>query len=100
MTLKADFVALQNAADRIGRAATFMNTEMETLRTTVSSVFDTGGEGTAWSGDAQREYSARQREWDDAARQLNGILADLGAAVQRAKEDLEATENNNRLKFI
>jgi 6 kDa early secretory antigenic target len=99
MTLRADFPVLQDAADRINQASSFMNTELANLRTTVSSVFDTGGEGTSWSGEAQMAYSTRQAEWDDAAGQLNLILTQLKNAVQAAKDDLQATEHRIRGTF-
>ena len=41
----------------------------------------------SWTGNASEQYNAHQAKWDQAAADLQQVLAAIGTAVQRAAED-------------
>ena len=48
-----------------------------------------------WTGSAAELYQAKQKQWDEAAAELNAILAQISRAVGAAGEDFRAAENSN-----
>jgi len=48
-----------------------------------------------WDGQAQEAYWRYQREWDAAAKDMQNVVAQLGAAIGEANANYQAAERAN-----
>ena len=48
-----------------------------------------------WTGDAREAYTDAKRQWEQAIRELNGVLDNLGVAVKNIHENYSSTERSN-----
>jgi WXG100 family type VII secretion target len=53
-----------------------------------------------WDGDARQAYWDAKAQWEKAIRELNGVLSDLGAAVENIKTNYTDTEKSNANIFL
>ena len=51
---------------------------------------------SSWTGAAAQDYQAKQAQWDSAARDLNTVLAQIGAALGTAHDNYNQAETANR----
>ena len=50
---------------------------------------------STWTGAAAENYQAKQKQWDDAAAELNTILAQIGTALGHAGPEFTSAESSN-----
>ena len=82
-----NYAALENANSAIQTTARSIEEKLDTLRTRLQRM--------EWDGQDQAAYQQHQSEWDQAVRDLNGILQQIGTAVGTARENYMSTEANN-----
>ena len=83
------FGAMQSASDQINTAINTMNNELSELEARIAPMVAT------WEGNAQQAYYARQKEWDQASRELEQALNQIKAAVIQSTGDMQGRERAN-----
>jgi ESAT-6 family protein len=83
------FSALQQGQADVASTSSNLNTELADLKAYLAPMVAT------WSGAAAQNYNAKQQQWDQAAAELNEILATIGRALGTAGEDFQSAENSN-----
>ena len=74
------------------------HTQMQTIAKNIDEKLDTLRQGLqrmVWDGNDQQSYQLHQQQWDNAIRDINQILNDIGIAVGMAKENYLTTEMSN-----
>ncbi|PZS34037.1 MAG: WXG100 family type VII secretion target [Pseudonocardiales bacterium] len=92
--IQVSWPALEAASIDIANTSVSLNQKLGDLKQFIAPMV------AEWSGDAQVHYAAKQREWDTAAADLNTILAQIGKAVELAKQDFMDGERNNAQIWI
>jgi WXG100 family type VII secretion target len=82
-----NYAALENANAQIQSTARSLDEKLDALRTRLQQM--------QWQGEDQTTYQAHQAQWDNAVRDLNAILNQIGAAVGTARENYMSTEASN-----
>jgi WXG100 family type VII secretion target len=82
-----NYAALESANSQIQSIARSLDEKLDTLRTRLQQI--------QWEGADQEAYQAHQRQWDNALRDINGILNQIGSAVGTARENYMSTEASN-----
>jgi len=82
-----NYAALENANSQIQATARSIEEKLDTLRSRLQKM--------DWQGQDQDAYQQHQNEWDQAVRDLNGILQQIGSAVGTARGNYMTTEANN-----
>ncbi|MGH3450019.1 MAG: WXG100 family type VII secretion target [Haloechinothrix sp.] len=78
MSISVNYGALQVAADDIKGTTTQVNGILDQLKSDIAPLVNT------WEGEAQTAYLAKQAQWDQAAEDINKVLASIGTAVNDA----------------
>jgi ESAT-6 family protein len=91
--IKVTFSGLQAAAGSISSNASKVQGSLDDLKQYLQPLVAT------WSGSASEEYNAHQAKWDQAAADLQQVLAAIGTAVQRAAEDYADGERANAARW-
>ncbi|MDX8052135.1 WXG100 family type VII secretion target [Lentzea sp. BCCO 10_0798] len=87
--LQVTFAEIQQAASTISSSATQVDGQLDELRSEVVKTM------SGYSGDAAAAYQAAQQKWDEAAADLQKVLAAIGVAVGQAGEAYESAEKKN-----
>jgi 6 kDa early secretory antigenic target len=87
--LKVTFAEIQNASSTINSSATQVQSQLDDLRQEVTKTL------ANYQGDARAAYEEAQRKWDQAAADLQAVLAAIGTAVGQAGQAYEAAEKQN-----
>ena len=85
--IKVDYAVLESS-----------HTQMQTIAKNIDEKLDTLRQGLqrmVWDGNDQQSYQLHQQQWDNAIRDINQILNDIGVAVGMAKENYLTTEMSN-----
>jgi len=85
--IKVDYAVLESS-----------HTQMQTIAKNIDEKLDTLRQGLqrmVWDGNDQQSYQLHQQQWDNAIRDINQILNDIGIAVGMAKENYLTTEMSN-----
>lgn len=82
-----NYAALESANNQIQSTARSLDEKLDTLRARLQKI--------QWDGADQAAYQQHQQQWDNALRDINGILAQIGAAVGVARENYMNTEQSN-----
>jgi 6 kDa early secretory antigenic target len=64
-----------------------IDTKLDTLRAMLQQL--------EWEGTDREAYNTYQAQWDQAVRDINAVLNQIGGAVGIAKENYVTTEANN-----
>jgi early secretory antigenic target protein ESAT-6 len=91
--IKVTFGGLEAAAGNISTQAGKVQNSLDDLKQFLQPLVST------WTGTASEEYNAHQLKWDQAAADLQQVLAAIGTAVQRAAEDYRDGERNNAARW-
>lgn len=92
-TIKVTFGGLQSAAGSISSSASKIQGSLDDLKQYLAPLV------AGWTGNASEQYNAHQRTWDQAAADIQQVLAAIGTAVQRAAEDYADGERQNASRF-
>ncbi len=87
MSIKVDYVVMENA-----------NTQMQQISRTIDEKLDTLRSGLArihWEGADREAYRQHQDAWDRAILDINKILNEIGVAVGLARSNYLSTEMGN-----
>src|SRR5262245_10899511 len=87
------FAALHKAADDIGTSVRTMNSQLDGLKSSIAPMV------SAWGGQAQAAYLARQQEWEKAAQDITNLLTQVQGAVTKSADIMAAREKANAAKF-
>jgi early secretory antigenic target protein ESAT-6 len=90
MVLKVTFAEIQNASSSINSSASSVQGQLDDLRSEVTKTL------AGYDGDARVAYEAAQKKWDEAAADLQAVLAAIGTAVGQAGQAYEAAEKQNQ----
>ena len=83
------FSAIQQAQADCASTAANLNGQLSDLKAYLAPMVST------WTGAAAENYNAKQRQWDQAAADLNEILGQISRALGAAGDDFQAAENSN-----
>jgi len=87
--IKVTFGGLEAAAGNISSQANKVQGSLDDLKQYLQPLV------AGWTGNASDQYQAHQAKWDQAAADLQQVLAAIGTAVQRAAEDYRDGERAN-----
>ncbi len=87
MTIKVDYAALESAHGQMRVIASTIDDELDKLRSNLQRI--------VWEGADRQAYQQHQQQWDNALRDINQILNDIGVAVGIARENYLTTEVSN-----
>jgi WXG100 family type VII secretion target len=82
-----NYAALESANAQIQSTARSLDEKLDTLRTRLQQM--------QWDGEDYNTYQAHQAQWDNALRDLNAVLNQIGSAVGTARENYMSTEASN-----
>ncbi|WP_394615359.1 WXG100 family type VII secretion target [Lentzea sp. JNUCC 0626] len=93
MSLKVTFAEIAQASSTINSSATQIDGQLSDLKADVTKTL------SGYQGQAREQYEAAQRKWDDAAADLQKVLAAIGTAVGQAGEAYEMAEKQNASRW-
>ncbi|MDO5077056.1 WXG100 family type VII secretion target [Corynebacterium sp.] len=79
-TIKYSFGEIQNAAADIQTTSASIDTILNDLKRQLEPMVET------WEGESALAYQAAQAQWDNAAAELNSILATIASAVSEGND--------------
>ena len=88
------FGEISNAQSSVATTSRNMNQELDDLKSFLAPLVAT------WTGQAAEDYQVKQREWDDAAAQLNQVLGQVGVALGTANDNYQQAERSNAAKWV
>ena len=91
--IKVTFGQLQATQEHTQQTVASMNSQLQDLKSFLAPLVST------WSGSAAENYNAKQAQWDNAARDLNEVLAAIGRALGSVNEGYQSTESQNASRF-
>jgi early secretory antigenic target protein ESAT-6 len=91
--ITVDFEGLDNLATDIGNQASTLESTLEALKGRLA------GPIAQWDGGASAAYQDVQRRWDEAAADLQQVLASIGSAVRAAGDAFHAGEQQNTARW-
>jgi 6 kDa early secretory antigenic target len=91
--VKVNFGALGEAQGNISSTYQKVAAELDDLRQFVARLT------AAWDGAARDAYHVQQNKLDQAAAELNQVLAQIGTAVGTANDSYQAAERSNASRF-
>jgi early secretory antigenic target protein ESAT-6 len=91
--VKVTFGELAAAEGNITSTSQKITSELDQLKTFVQRLVG------QWDGTAREAYFAQQNKLDQAAADLNQVLASVGIAVRQANESYQAAERANTGRF-
>lgn len=92
-TIKVAFGELAGAQQNVAATSQRITAQLEDLRRYLAPMVAT------WTGAAAEEYQARQRQWDTAAADLNGVLGRIGVALGQANDGYQQVEAANARRW-
>ncbi|MEV6525454.1 WXG100 family type VII secretion target [Longispora sp. NPDC051575] len=87
MSIQVSYEVLEHATGEIKKLSGQIDEKLDTLRQ--------GLQRLQWDGNDREAYNQHQKKWDDAVKDLNSVLAQIGAAVGMAKQNYMDTEMQN-----
>jgi early secretory antigenic target protein ESAT-6 len=91
--IKVTFGQLEATREQVSGTVTSVNGLLGDLHSYLQPMV------TTWQGQAAENYQAKQRQWDQAANDLNEVLAAIGRALGSANEGFQSTESQNAARF-
>ncbi|MGY0236405.1 WXG100 family type VII secretion target [Longispora urticae] len=87
MSIKVSYEVLEHATGEIKKLSGQIDEKLDTLRQGLQRI--------QWDGNDREAYNQHQKKWDDSVKDLNAVLAQIGAAVGMAKQNYMDTEMQN-----
>ena len=91
--IKVTFGALEAARADVAGTAARISGQLDDLRRFLAPLV------AGWEGQAATEYQAKQRQWDAAAADLAGVLAQIGVALGVANDSYRRVEQVNAARW-
>ena len=89
-----DFGALDELGSSIDTRVSTIHNLVEDLRSQVNNL------SSQYSGAASEGFQQTRNNWNNAANDLNAVLAKISIAVKKTREDAHATERTTRVRAI
>lgn len=89
--IKVSPAELEAFAQKLRTSSTELDGILEGLRAKLDAM--------QWSGGDKEAYEVQRTQWNNAARDINLLLNDIGRAVSMAKQDYASTEGVNARMF-
>lgn len=93
MSINVNYGALSTASADIKSTTDQVNGILDQLKSDLAPLVNT------WEGEAQEAYRGKQAQWDQAADDINKVLASIGTAVNDALSRYQEGEKGNRDLF-
>jgi early secretory antigenic target protein ESAT-6 len=87
MPIKADYARMESNRQQMQTISAQIDEKLDTLRSRLQQM--------QWQGGDQQAYEAHQRKWDEAVRDINRLLNDIGQGVGVARQNYMDTEASN-----
>lgn len=87
MQIKYDFAQIVNASEDMRSSSAHINGQLAELKQIIAPMVQT------WEGSAAAAYQAHQAKWDQAAEDLNAILAQIAATVEEGNTSMLSVNN-------
>lgn len=87
--IQVSFSAIQGGGSSCRSTASSIRSQLDDLRAEVQRL--AGG----WEGQASTEYQSKQKQWDEAAADLQQVLERIAKALDEAANQYKATEQAN-----
>lgn len=87
--IKVNFGGLSAGAESISASAKQIDSQLDHLKARLQPLV------AKWTGTAATDYQAFQKQWDDAALDLQKVLASIGSALSVANQDYMDGERQN-----
>jgi len=91
--ITVDFQQLEGLAGDISSQASTLDSTLEDLKSRIAPVV------AQWEGSASGAYAAAQSNWDNAAADLQQVLAQIATAVRAAGEAFQHGEQQNTSRW-
>jgi early secretory antigenic target protein ESAT-6 len=91
--ITVDFGGMEALAGDISAQASTLESTLEDLKGRIKPVI------AQWDGAASGAYAASQAKWDQAAADLQQVLAQIGTAVRAAGEAFQQGERQNTSRW-
>ena len=91
--IKVSFGALEAARADVSGTAARISGQLSDLQRFLAPLV------AGWEGQAATEYQARQRQWDTAAADLAGVLAQIAVALGVANDSYRQVEQVNAARW-
>lgn len=89
MEMKYNFASLDGLAGTIDKRVGDINGLVEDLRSQITNLTST------YAGQANDGFQMTRNKWNQAATDLNGVLARVATAVKTTRDEAHATEMKN-----
>ena len=83
------FGAVQQAAGDARTTSAALNQQLADLQSYLAPLV------ALWEGQAAADYNAKQKQWHEAQNALNGLLAQIGTALEVSHGNYTEAENKN-----
>ena len=83
------FGAVAQASSDARTTSTALNQQLADLKSYLAPLV------ASWEGQAATDYNAKQKQWDEAQAALNGLLAQIGTALDTSHSNYTQAENTN-----
>ena len=91
--IKVTFAQVQATQEHTQQTVASINNSLQDLKSYLAPMVYT------WEGQAATNYNAKQAQCDQAANDLNEVLAAIGRALGSANEGFQTTESQNASRF-
>jgi 6 kDa early secretory antigenic target len=87
MPIKVDYARMESAREQMQAISAQIDEKLDTLRSRLQQI--------NWEGGDREAYQAHQTQWDNAVRDINQLLNEIGGGVGIARQNYVDTENSN-----
>jgi WXG100 family type VII secretion target len=87
VSIKVDYAVLESSNQQMQAISRTIDENLDTLRAMLTKL--------EWEGEDRAAYQRHQAQWDNAVRDINRILNEIGGAVGLARENYVSTEMSN-----
>lgn len=91
--IKYDHGAIDTASAEIATSSRAMNGQLDDLKAALRDI------ESRWEGSGSAAYLAQKAKWDQAAADLNMVLAQISQAVSRGNEDMQVKDGQVSKSF-
>ncbi|WP_020668388.1 WXG100 family type VII secretion target [Amycolatopsis nigrescens] len=88
MTIKVDYATINAAAEDCKSTGGELEALFGDLKKQLNPLVET------WTGSAQTEYQALQKQWDDSFTELKQLLAQIATALPQIADGYQSTESS------
>ena len=91
--IKVSFGELAAAQQNVAGTSQRISAQLDDLRRFLAPL------AAGWQGEAATDYRVKQQQWDTAAADLAGVLAQIGVALGAANDNYQIVEQANSRRW-